>query len=140
MNYEFRTLRLDYELLSDYCTKLRKKIVESGREPQEGEGYDLAVTKYNFMWAERNPEFAIGAYQGEELVGTIVAIIRDTVFNDPKKEVKGLKLKSAFLCNLSIKAELWPGIELKNNLLATLINKLKDNGTSETENFKTKKE
>ncbi len=128
MNYEFKTLELNYEELSDYCTKIRERIVEAGNEAQEGEGYDLAVTKYNFMWAEKNPEFAIGAYQGGELVGTIMAMIRDAVFNDPQKQIKGVKLRSGFLYNLSVKAELWPGFELKKNLLATLINKLKDNG------------
>ena len=38
MDYEFRTLDLNYEQLSDYCIKLRKKIVEVDNEDQEGEG------------------------------------------------------------------------------------------------------
>ena len=126
MDYEFRTLDLDYERLSTYCIKLREKIVEMGNEDQEGEGYDLAFTKYQFMWAEKNPELAIGAFEGENLVGTMMAIISDVIFNNPKKEQPGIKLKAGFLCNLSVTAELWPGMELKQKLLNLILEKLKE--------------
>ena len=128
MDYEFRVLKLDYNELSDYCRKVRDKIVEVGNEDQEGEGYDLPFTKYRFLWAEKNPEFAIGAYQGDKLVGTIMAVVKDVFFNDFDKEIKKLKLKAGFLCNLSILDEIWPGFELKKKLLEVLLKKLKENG------------
>ena len=127
MDYEFRALKLDYNELSDYCKKLRDKIVEMDNENQEGEGYDLPFTKYRFLWAETNPEFAIGAYQGEKLVGTVMAIVKDVIFNDFDKEIKNLKLKAGFLCNLGVVNELWPGYDLKKNLLDALLKKLREN-------------
>ncbi|NHI94378.1 MAG: hypothetical protein EAX96_17935 [Candidatus Lokiarchaeota archaeon] len=126
MDYEFRTLDLNYERLSEYCVELRKKIVETANENQEGEGYDLPFTKYRFMWAERNSELAIGAYKNDELVGTIMTIVKNIIFNDPDKGIKGLKLKAGFLCNLGVAAELWPGMELKKELLNKLLEKLKE--------------
>ncbi len=126
MDYEFRTLDLDYEKLSEYCTKLKEKLVEVKNEDQEGEGYDLALTKYAFMWAEDNKEFAIGAFDGEKLVGTIMAIVKDMVINDPKQEIKGIELKAGFLCNLGVEADLWPGIDLKKKFINLILEKLKE--------------
>ena len=126
MDYEFRALDLDYEKLSEYCIKVREKLVEVENEDQEGEGYDVPFTKYMFAWAENNSEFAIGAYDGEKLVGTIMAIVEDVIINDPKQEIKGIKLNAGFLCNLSVAAELWPGLELKQKLISLLLDKLKE--------------
>jgi len=105
---------------------VREKLLEKEVEDQEGPRYGVGYVKYQFKQGEDDPDLILGAYKGDKLVGTIMAITYDTIFNNPKQEIKDLKLKSAFIGNVSAHKDHWPGKDIKESLIQAIIKKLEE--------------
>ncbi|MHA1798955.1 MAG: hypothetical protein ACTSVY_10970 [Candidatus Helarchaeota archaeon] len=128
MSFEIRPLQFDYDVLKTYANGIRRKIIETGLEDQEGPPFGMSYTRYNFILSEREPDLALGAYNGEKLIGTIMGITYDIIINDPKQEIEGLKLRAAFIGNLGVGEDHWYGDEIREKLMGAIVKKLTEKG------------